>query len=90
MACLCGDTHCWSCGPAQGNTKCPICNAWADDGCEHVDDDGAIKPEFKAAEAAAYEADRLAAEAEAKQGAEDERLAEEYWKSLDEEGKPRV
>ena len=36
--CFCGDTHCWSCGPAQGNWKCPICRAWADDGCEHICD----------------------------------------------------
>lgn len=33
MACMCGDTHCWSCGPAQGNTKCEFCSQWADDGC---------------------------------------------------------
>lgn len=49
MACMCGDTQCWSCGPAQGNWKCPICRKWADDGCEHVTDDGsAIRPEFQA------------------------------------------
>lgn len=35
--CLCGDTHCSSCGPAQGNWKCPLCSAWADDGCEHFE-----------------------------------------------------
>lgn len=90
MSCMCGDTHCPSCGPAQGNWKCPICGAWADDGCDHIGDDGAIKPEFKAAEEAAYEAERLATEAEAKQWAEDERLAEQYWASLDADGQPRV
>lgn len=45
--CLCGDTHCPSCGPAQGNWRCPICRAWADDGCEHLTEDGNdIRPEF--------------------------------------------
>lgn len=35
MACLCGDLCCPSCGPAQGNTRCLICRAWASDGgCE--------------------------------------------------------
>lgn len=32
--CMCGDTHCHSCGPAQGNSRCLVCGAWADDGCE--------------------------------------------------------
>ena len=49
MACMCGDTHCWSCGPAQGNSRCPICNTWADDGCDHIDEEtGKLKPEFDA------------------------------------------
>lgn len=30
MACMCGDTYCWSCGPAQGNSKCRE----ADGGCD--------------------------------------------------------
>lgn len=35
MACMCGDTYCWSCGPAQGNSKCEACGVWtADGGCE--------------------------------------------------------
>jgi hypothetical protein len=58
MPCMCGDTHCSSCGPAQGNSRCPICRAWADDGCEHFDEEtGELKPEFhaKAAEIAAQE-----------------------------------
>ncbi len=56
MACMCGDTHCPSCGPAQGNFRCPVCRAWADDGCEHIDEEtGEMKPEF---EAAKEEADR--------------------------------
>ena len=49
MACMCGDTHCPSCGPAQGNSRCPICRAWADDCCEHFDEEtGELKPEFRA------------------------------------------
>ncbi len=50
MPCMCGDTHCPSCGPAQGNSRCPICRAWLDDGCEHFDENtGELKPEFHAA-----------------------------------------
>jgi len=30
--CMCGDTYCRSCGPAQGNDKCPHCGAWTMDG----------------------------------------------------------
>lgn len=30
MSCMCGDTRCGSCGPAQGNLQCPVCNRWAD------------------------------------------------------------
>lgn len=45
--CLCGDTQCPSCGPAQGNWRCPICRAWADDGCDHITSDGeGIKLEY--------------------------------------------
>ena len=33
--CMCGDTYCFSCGPAQGNSHCYQCGAWeADGGCE--------------------------------------------------------
>ena len=49
--CMCGDTQCPSCGPAQGNSKCPVCGAWADDGCECTEEQIS----------AALEADRLAA-----------------------------
>jgi hypothetical protein len=36
MPCMCGDTRCWSCGPAQGNHKCEICGRWDDEGgCEN-------------------------------------------------------
>jgi len=34
MACMCGDTYCWSCGPAQGNSKCNICGKWGSAECE--------------------------------------------------------
>ena len=77
---MCGDTHCWSCGPAQGNWKCPICRAWADDGCEHIGDDGELRPEFRA------QADEIARQEAlddarlAEQYAEEERLADEYWR----------
>lgn len=30
--CLCGDLECGSCGPAQGNTRCPICKKWVSEG----------------------------------------------------------
>lgn len=32
MPCMCGDIYCWSCGPAQGNQRCPNCGHWSDDG----------------------------------------------------------
>ena len=32
MSCMCGDTYCWSCGPAQGNYKCSVCGKWTEDG----------------------------------------------------------
>ena len=70
MACMCGDSQCWSCGPAQGNFRCPICHVWADTGCEHLDEDsGQIKPEFQAA-----------AEQKIEQEREYERL---YWEEYD-------
>lgn len=34
--CICGDICCNSCGPAQGNWRCPLCREWASEGCEHV------------------------------------------------------
>jgi len=49
MACMCGDIHCSVCGPAQGNYRCVLCKAWADDGCEHLDaETGEIREEFRA------------------------------------------
>lgn len=76
MPCMCGDTHCWSCGPAQGNSKCPICNAWADDGCEHISEEtGELLPEF---EAQAVRLDLLEREAEDRMYAEMQKEFEEY------------
>lgn len=68
MSCMCGDICCPSCGPAQGNARCPLCRAFASDGCVHVNEDtGELKPEFEAEVAA-----NAAAETEA------ERLDMEY------------
>ena len=47
--CMCGDYCCPSCGPAQGNWRCPICRQWASEACEHVDEDtGDLKAEHHA------------------------------------------
>lgn len=66
MACMCGDLYCWSCGPAQGNSKCEVCGKWAmDGGCDEPEKCLAI----------AQENDRLMAEEELRI----ERDAQEYW-----------
>ncbi len=31
MTCMCGDLYCPSCGPAQGNSQCPVCGRWSYD-----------------------------------------------------------
>lgn len=67
--CLCGDIECPSCGPAQGNTRCPICRAWATSGCDHLDADGNVLPAHQA------EAERLLAEEAAAWNAEAEEHA---------------
>lgn len=36
--CMCGDICCPSCGPAQGNSRCPVCHAWASEGCENPEE----------------------------------------------------
>jgi len=65
MSCMCGDTHCSSCGPAQGNWKCVLCGAWADDCCEHIDEEtGSYKVEFKLQVESAIKAERQAEDAE--------------------------
>ena len=54
MPCMCGDICCPSCGPAQGNWRCPICREWASEACEHMNEEGDdLKAEYMAqAEAA--------------------------------------
>lgn len=50
MPCMCGDICCPSCGPAQGNWRCPVCREWASEGCDHVQEvDGylELKPEYE-------------------------------------------
>ena len=76
MSCLCGDVCCSSCGPAQGNWRCPICGIWVSEVCVHVGKNGKVKVVYrKQAEAQA----RAEAEAEAKQIAEDQLLSEQPW-----------
>jgi hypothetical protein len=59
MACLCGDSCCPWCGPAQGNYQCPICDEWFSEGCEHFNQEtGAIKLEFRKAALEAIETKR--------------------------------
>lgn len=65
MMCLCGDTYCWSCGPAQGNNCCEVCGSWSEDG-------GCVNP--AECEAKAKEMDQLYTEQEL----EAEKLAKEY------------
>ena len=49
MPCMCGDICCSSCGPAQGNWRCPICRQWASEACEHMNEEGdGLKAEFMA------------------------------------------
>lgn len=51
MACMCGDLYCWSCGPAQGNSKCHICGKWdMDGGCDEPEKCLAIAQEQDRAE----------------------------------------
>lgn len=54
---MCGDLYCRSCGPAQGNDRCPFCGAWsADGGCEQP----AICAAYQAAADEAEIADAMA------------------------------
>ena len=80
--CMCGDMHCGSCGPAQGNHRCIICRAWADDGCEHFDPvTGLFKPEFTAQAEKIAKAENEAEAAAAASWAEEAAEAEEYWRN---------
>ena len=82
MACMCGDFCCPSCGPAQGNYHCPICicNEWASEGCDHLDENG-VRPEFQAQAEEIARQEHEAEEKLVKDLEEAERLAEEYWRS---------
>lgn len=82
MPCMCGDIQCSSCGPAQGNWRCPICRALADSGCEHVDEGGnSIRSEFRVLVEAIVKAEMEATEKWQKEMEESEKLAAEYWAS---------
>ncbi len=59
---MCGDICCPSCGPAQGNSRCQICRAWASDGCIHFDEETnnykkEYLPQLEAIQKAEYEAE---------------------------------
>lgn len=59
--CLCGDTCCPSCGPAQGNWRCELCGEWASDDAVHIDEaTGTYKPEYAAEAQRRHAAARLA------------------------------
>ena len=64
--CYCGDLYCCSCGPAQGNSKCPNCELWTLDG-------GCDDPEF------CNEENRKMDDAEAEALAWAEQVANEYF-----------
>lgn len=77
MVCMCGDICCPSCGPAQGNWKCPICRGWASEGCEHLNDEGDdLKTEYLVQAEAIAQADIAADE----QYARELEMAEEYYR----------
>ena len=76
--CLCGDLCCPSCGPAQGNWRCPICGTWTSEVCEHISEDGNLKQEFHE-QARKLEEERRAEEEMAKAWEEEARLASEFW-----------
>jgi len=54
--CMCGDLCCPSCGPAQGNWRCPVCRAWASDGCDCSEAEMEAAAKAEAAADAAYAA----------------------------------
>jgi len=53
--CMCGDICCPSCGPAQGNSRCPVCRTWASEGCDCTPEQIQKAYEAEAAADAAYE-----------------------------------
>lgn len=88
MACMCGDSQCPSCGPAQGNSQCPICRAWADDGCDHIDEEtGEIKEKFKPLAEEAARRESMAEQEMAEEIFDFEQEEEKYQQMLDDEKK---
>ncbi len=72
MTCMCGDIQCPSCGPAQGNYRCPICRAWADDCCKHLNQrTGEVKARYRKIAEKIYQAEADADLAYAKEYTED-------------------
>ena len=81
MPCMCGDYCCWSCGPAQGNWKCPICNQWTSEGCQHIGvRSGKLLKRFEKQAERIAKAEAMAEEAE-------EAAAREWEKELAERGR---
>ncbi len=56
MPCMCGDICCPSCGPAQGNSRCLVCRAWASEGCADPEDCAKKMPAVVAAKEASDDA----------------------------------
>jgi hypothetical protein len=79
--CMCGDICCPSCGPAQGNSRCPLCNAWASDTCEHFDPEtGEPTAEALPLLEAQARSEREWEDQLAKDLDEEAKLAEQFWK----------
>ncbi len=69
MSCMCGDTYCTFCGPAQGNSKCPACGIWtADGGCEKPEECDKILRKMDEEEERAYLVDKMNEKLRIKQG----------------------
>jgi len=71
--CMCGDIYCHSCGPAQGNHKCPVCGVRSYDG-ECVDP------------AACEKAEREMEDAMVRDLEEADRVARAYWAAFGKKG----
>lgn len=91
MPCMCGDIYCGSCGPAQGNYRCPICGKWsADEGTDEAcvcteeeirkfdEEEARIQQEMDEAERALEEAEEAERRAESRRQAGLERWARHY------------
>lgn len=90
MACMCGDICCNSCGPAQGNWRCPLCNAWASELCDHLEEyEGSVrvKPEFESQAQAVCDAEDAEVERQIAELEEAERLAAEEYREENPRGR---